>query len=96
MQEDFAQGYLHLGNALVETGELDEAVMSLRRAAEFWSRSGMPRYMLAFARARQNNQEAVQTILEKLAICIRYWCVELLREQLVYCVLIVSLHQEFS
>lgn len=66
MQENFAQGSLHLGNALIETGELDEAVLTLRQAAEIWPRSGMPRYMLAFARARQNNGEAVAAILEKL------------------------------
>lgn len=66
MQENFAQGCLHLGNALIETDRLDEAVSTLRRAAEIWPRSGMPRYMLAFARARQDNTEAVVTILRKL------------------------------
>lgn len=66
MQDDFAQGDLHLGNALIEIDELDEAVAVLRRAAEIWGRSGMPRYMLAFARARQNNSAAVAAILEKL------------------------------
>lgn len=66
MQDDFAQGRLHLGNALIETGALDEAVLTLRGSAEAWGRSGMPRYMLAFARARQNDQEAVLRILKKL------------------------------
>jgi serine/threonine protein kinase/tetratricopeptide (TPR) repeat protein len=66
MQENFSQGNLHLGNALIEIGELDEAVIALRQSAEIWGRSGMPRYMLAFARARQNNREAVESILEKL------------------------------
>lgn len=66
MQDDFAQGNLHLGNALIETGEVDEAVGLLRYAAEIWGRSGMPRYMLAFARARQGNHEAVETIVEKM------------------------------
>ncbi len=67
MQDNFAQGNLHLGNALIEIGQLDEAVATLRNAAENWGRSGMPRYMLAFARARQNNAEAVDSILQKLA-----------------------------
>jgi tetratricopeptide (TPR) repeat protein len=66
MQEDFAQGRLHLGNALIEIGKLDEAVLTLRTSAEIWGKSGMPRYMLAFARARQNNREAVETILKKM------------------------------
>ncbi len=66
MQDDFAQANIHLGNALIEAGELDEAVAALRHAAEIWSRSGMPRYMLAFARARQNDSEAVSKILAKL------------------------------
>lgn len=66
MQPDLPQGMLHLGNALIETGELDEAVGLLRNSAESWNRSGMPRYMLAFARARQNDQEAVNTILSKM------------------------------
>lgn len=66
MQENFAQGNLHLGNALIEVGKLDEAVSVLRKAAEIWGKSGLPRYMLAFARARHNNHEAVRRIVEKL------------------------------
>ncbi len=66
MQENFPQGDLHLGNALIEIGKLEDAVFRLRRAAETWGRSGLPRYMLAFARARQNDQEAVRSILQKL------------------------------
>ena len=66
MQDNFAQGFIHLGNALVETGDLDEAVSMLRNAAEIWGRSGLPRYMLCFARAAQGKHDAVYTILEKL------------------------------
>ncbi len=66
MQENFPQGDLHLGNALIEIGSLDEAVEALRRASETWGRSGMPRYMLAFARARQHDLHSVRSILDKL------------------------------
>ena len=66
MQEDFPQGSLHLGNALIHTGKVDEAVEVLRDSAEGWSRSGMPRYILAFARAAQEKTEAARTILDKL------------------------------
>lgn len=66
MQQNFPQGWLHLGNALIAVGETDEAVEVLRKSAEAWGRSGMPRYMLAHARAAEGNQEAVQTILEKM------------------------------
>ncbi len=68
MRTDFPQGDLHLGNSLIETGDLDEAVEALRRAAEAWGRSGMPRYMLAFARAKQNDQRSVRSILDKLEL----------------------------
>ena len=66
MQPDLPQGLLHLGNALIETGRYDEAVVALRRSAELWGEAGLPRYMLAFARAAQGNTEAVGTILKKL------------------------------
>lgn len=66
MQKDFPQGLLHLGNVLTAIGELDEAVAALRQSAELWGDSGMPRYMLAFARAAQGDTEAVGKILKKL------------------------------
>ena len=66
MQENFPQGNLHLGNALIHTGKIDEAVEVLRKSAEGWGRSGMPRYLLAFARAAQGNTEAVEQIIDKL------------------------------
>jgi eukaryotic-like serine/threonine-protein kinase len=66
MQENFPQGFIHYGNGLIELGNYDEAVASLRKSAEIWERSGLPRYLLAFARARQGNSEAVGKILEKL------------------------------
>ena len=66
MQENFPQGNLHLGNALIHTGKVDEAVEVLRSSAEGWAFSGMPRYLLAFARASQGNKEAVQKIIDRL------------------------------
>lgn len=66
MQENFPQGDLHLGNILVHVGRVDEAVSVLRQSAEGWGRSGMPRYMLAFARAAQGNMEAVESIITKM------------------------------
>src|SRR6476620_3137136 len=58
MQQNFPQGLLHLGNGLTAVGELDEAVEVLRKSAELWGGSGLPRYMLCFARAEQGNLEA--------------------------------------
>src|SRR6476620_8654664 len=55
MQQNFPQGLLHLGNGLTAVGELDEAVEVLRKSAELWGGSGLPRYMLCFARAQQGN-----------------------------------------
>ncbi len=66
MRSDSPQACLHLGNILIELGNLDEAVEYLRRSAEIWPLSGLPRYMLAHARRGQGNIEAVAKITEKL------------------------------
>ena len=66
MSGDLPQALLHLGNCLTATGDFDEAIAVLRRSAEGWNRSGMPRYMLAHARAAQGNQAAAELILEKI------------------------------
>lgn len=66
MQPDFPQGLLHLGNCLTAAGEHDEAVTVLRRSSELWGGSGLPRHLLAFARASQGNQVAVSAILSKM------------------------------
>lgn len=66
MQEDLPQAQLHLGNILTAKGEYAEAVILLRKAAESWSRSGLPRYMLAHARAGQNDAAAIRSIIVKL------------------------------
>lgn len=66
MQPNFPQGLLHLGNCLTGAGRYDEAVTVLRQSAERWGESGLPRYMLAHARAAQGNLEAANTILQKI------------------------------
>jgi TolB-like protein/Tfp pilus assembly protein PilF len=68
MQQNFPQGWLHLGNALTAIGETDEAVEVLRKSAEAWGRSGLPRYMLAHARAARGDEKAVRSILEKVLV----------------------------
>ncbi|MEO5860076.1 MAG: protein kinase [Pyrinomonadaceae bacterium] len=66
MSGELPQALLHLGNVLTATREFDEAISCLRRSAEGWGRSGLPRYMLAHARAAQGNQAAAELILEKI------------------------------
>ncbi|MEQ1764318.1 MAG: protein kinase, partial [Pyrinomonadaceae bacterium] len=66
MSGDLPQALLHLGNVLTAAGEFEESIAVLRRSAEGWGRSGMPRYMLAHARAAQGNQAAAKLILEKM------------------------------
>jgi eukaryotic-like serine/threonine-protein kinase len=66
MQPDFPQGLLHLGNSLTSAGRHDEAVSVLRKSAEKWGESGLPRYMLAHARAAQGSFDAVNIILSKM------------------------------
>ncbi|MFN6964828.1 MAG: TPR end-of-group domain-containing protein [Pyrinomonadaceae bacterium] len=66
MQRDFPQGLLHLGNALSAAGDHEQAVAMLRRAAELWGQSGLPRHLLAHARAAQGDQASVRRILDKM------------------------------
>jgi tetratricopeptide (TPR) repeat protein len=66
MQPDFPQGLLHLGNSLTGLGRYEEAVAVLRKSAEGWGDSGMPRYMLAHARAASGDMESAQKILDKM------------------------------
>ena len=66
MVQNFPQGLLHLGNSLTAVGETDEAVAVLRKSAELWGGSGLPRYLLCFARAAQGNLEAANKILGKM------------------------------
>jgi tetratricopeptide (TPR) repeat protein len=68
MSRGLPQAMLHLGNSLIAVGELDEAVAVLRQSAEAWGRSGMPRFMLAHARAAQGKLDAANEILEKLLV----------------------------
>ena len=66
MQPDFPQGLLHLGNSLTGAGLYDEAVACLRESAELWGDSGMPRYMLAHARAASGDMASARKILDKM------------------------------
>jgi serine/threonine protein kinase/tetratricopeptide (TPR) repeat protein len=66
MQPDFPQGLLHLGNGLTGAGRYEEAVAVLRNSSELWGDSGMPRYMLAHARAESGDMESARKILDKM------------------------------
>lgn len=66
MAPGMPQAMLHLGNSLTEAGDYDEAVELLRLSAESWKAAGLPRYMLAFARAGQGDEESVTKIIAKL------------------------------
>lgn len=66
MQPNFPQGLLHLGNSLTGIGEYDEAVAVLRNSAELWGDSGLPRYMLAHARAASGDMTSANKILDKM------------------------------
>lgn len=66
MAPGMPQAMLHLGNSLTEAGEYDEAVKLLRLSAESWKAAGLPRYMLAFARAGQGDKESINKIIAKL------------------------------
>jgi serine/threonine protein kinase/tetratricopeptide (TPR) repeat protein len=66
MQPDFPQGLLHLGNGLTGARRYEEAVAVLRNSSELWGDSGMPRYMLAHARAESGDMESARKILDKM------------------------------
>jgi TolB-like protein/Tfp pilus assembly protein PilF len=66
MQPSFPQGLLHLGNSLTGAGRYEEAVACLRESSELWGESGMPRYMLAHARAESGDIGAAKKILDKM------------------------------
>ena len=68
MQPDFPQGLLHLGNSLTGVGLYDEAVTALRASSELWGDAGLPRYMLAHARASSGDMDLAQKILDKLLL----------------------------
>ncbi|PYS99008.1 MAG: hypothetical protein DMF63_13120 [Acidobacteria bacterium] len=68
MQPDFPQGLLHLGNGLTGLGKYEEAIAALRSSSELWGEAGMPRYMLAHARAASGDIESAQKILDKILI----------------------------
>jgi serine/threonine protein kinase/tetratricopeptide (TPR) repeat protein len=66
MQPDFPQGLLHLGNSLTGAGLYEEAVACLRESSELWGEAGMPRYMLAHARAESGDMISARKILDKM------------------------------
>jgi serine/threonine protein kinase/tetratricopeptide (TPR) repeat protein len=65
MQDNFAQGMLHLGNALTQVGRTDEAILKLQESSRLWD-SGLPKYMLCFALAANGQKEDAQEVLDSL------------------------------
>ncbi len=66
MQPEFPQGLLHLGNTLTGAGQYEEAVACLRQSSELWGDSGLPRYMLAHARAASGDMDSARKVLDKM------------------------------
>ncbi len=66
MQPDLPQSLLHLGNTLMHTSQLERSIKVLRKSSETWRFSGLPRYMLAFARRLSGDSASAQTIYEKM------------------------------
>jgi serine/threonine protein kinase/tetratricopeptide (TPR) repeat protein len=66
LHEDLPQALIHLGNTLIALDRTSEAVTSLRRAAEIWRFSGLPRYLLGHARAAEGNLGLARKIVDRL------------------------------
>jgi serine/threonine protein kinase/Tfp pilus assembly protein PilF len=65
MQADFPQALLHLGNALLATGDTAGAVEVLARSVALWP-SGMPMYLLCHAFAANGRIEEARSVLNEM------------------------------
>jgi TolB-like protein/Tfp pilus assembly protein PilF/tRNA A-37 threonylcarbamoyl transferase component Bud32 len=65
IEEQFPQGFLHLGNALEQAGRTSEAVAALTRSSEMMP-GAMTDYMLCFALRDAGDLERAQQTLDKL------------------------------
>lgn len=66
LHDDLPQALIHLGNTLTAVGRFEDAVASLRRAAEIWRFSGLPRYLLAHARSAEGSRHFANKIVDRL------------------------------
>ncbi|MEZ5424716.1 MAG: protein kinase [Pyrinomonadaceae bacterium] len=66
MQSNFPQGFLHLGNALIEKGEIEEAIRVLTESLRGWEGAAMPGYMLCFALVADGRREKARELLDRL------------------------------
>jgi tetratricopeptide (TPR) repeat protein len=60
------QGHLQEGNILLEVGEIQDAILACRRAAEIGNDSPLPLYPLAFALARSGDLAAARETANSL------------------------------
>ena len=66
LDKNFPQGYVQLGNNLIETGEAAEAVVNLQKADELMPDSALPKYVLCFALVAANRREEAQRVLDEI------------------------------
>lgn len=66
LQDNFAQGLIHLGYGQIHTGKIKEAVKNLRHASETWVGGAMPKFMLCFALAADNQIEEARKVLDEI------------------------------
>jgi TolB-like protein/Tfp pilus assembly protein PilF len=66
MQANFAQALLHLGNAQLHIGEIKEAVKNLRHSTKVWVGGAMPKFMLCFALAADNQIGEARKVLDEI------------------------------
>ena len=66
MQANFSQGFLHLGNALTENGNIEEAVYCLTESVKNWKNSALPKFMLCFALVADRQFEKAREILDEM------------------------------
>lgn len=64
--QTFAQGFLHLGNAQTQNGEIEQSVESLRQATQLWEGNAMPKFMFCYALIADNHPDEARKVLAEI------------------------------
>ena len=66
MQKNFPQAKMHLGNVLIQLGRAGEAVAILQECCALWQNSGLPKYILCFALAKNGQMDEARALVDEL------------------------------
>jgi serine/threonine protein kinase/tetratricopeptide (TPR) repeat protein len=66
LDNNFVQGYLHMGNSLMHDGQVEEAITALEHSIRLMPDFVMAKYMLSHALAAAGRKDEAKNILEEL------------------------------